>query len=424
MQITKPHFILQIIFVFLLGKICAQSIQLQFTATGQASVIETIEIQNLTQNTRLSITGDDILHLVGTVGIENFNFPPSDIARVYPNPTLNSITLEFFSEGNQKVSVELFDISGKKITGFSEFATYGLHGYSIDNISAGIYYVRVGNGSQSQSVPILSFGSSSGKSLIRYFDLNFRQPATKMVNDTRNIVQMQYNDNDRLKFRAVAGSFITVKGCVPTADTTLAFHFVPATDPDGNNYATITLGTQIWMAENLKTSRYSDGTSIPLLTESSAWVNATTGAFCWYNNDPGTYGNFGALYNWYTVNPATNGNKNVCPNGWHVPSSEEWTYLLDFVGGLLQAGIRLKSSTGWIANGNGTDDYGFTALPSGYRLGKTYSNIESRATWWSTQEYNAISSYARYTTSNHIGIGNIRYQKINGVSVRCIRDEE
>jgi hypothetical protein len=100
-------------------------------------------------------------------------------------------------------------------------------------------------------------------------------------------------------------------------------------DIDGNVYDTVTVGTQTWMVENLKTTRYNDGTAIPLVTKSVAWETLSTPGYCWYNNDESTYkAPYGALYNWYTVNTGK-----LCPTGWHVPGDSEWIVLIDFLGG-------------------------------------------------------------------------------------------
>jgi len=143
-------------------------------------------------------------------------------------------------------------------------------------------------------------------------------------------------------------------------------------DIEGNSYKTIQIGTQVWMAENLKTAKYNDNTSIPLVTI-GLWGD-TNPAYSWYNNDPATKDTYGALYKWYTV--ATG---KLCPTGWHVPSDVEWTTLTTFLGGEGVAGGRMKESgTGhWLTpNSDATNSSGFTALPVGsrYRDGLFYNN--------------------------------------------------
>jgi uncharacterized protein (TIGR02145 family) len=167
------------------------------------------------------------------------------------------------------------------------------------------------------------------------------------------------------------------------------------TDADGNVYTSVIVGTQTWMVENLKTTKYNDGSTIHFVTDDTEWLNSTSGAYCWYNNTIANKDLYGALYNWYAIdnNPASsnksNGGKNVCPVGWHVPSQTDWTTLVSYLmtNGFNYDGIidnynkvakSLATSTGWdtskVTGAVGNNDYptvrnktGFTAIPSGKR---------------------------------------------------------
>jgi len=196
---------------------------------------------------------------------------------------------------------------------------------------------------------------------------------------------------------------------------------VTITDIDGNNYNIVTIGTQIWMAENLKTSKYNDGASIPLVTGSSAWFNLTTPGYCWYDNDAATYKNtYGALYNWYTVDYGM-----LCPTGWHVPTDAEWTTLENYLGGSSVAGGKLKANTQWDSPNTGaTNESGFTALPGGCRFGDgAFSNTGKIGFWWSATrediENFPVSRIMEYNFSNVFSEPN--YESY-GFSVRCIKD--
>lgn len=198
------------------------------------------------------------------------------------------------------------------------------------------------------------------------------------------------------------------------------------TDVDGNVYPTVTIGTQEWMAENLRTTSYKDGTPIPYVTDSAAWVNDSGGAYTWYNNDAPTYKSvYGALYNWYAVNTAK-----VCPAGWHMPTDAEWTVLSVYLGGDAAAGGELKE-TGlqhWEdPNEGATNSSGFTALPGGSRYYKnaSFNRIRIDGYWWSATEYasntdNAwsrkISNFSTYLYQN------FDYDKNWGLSIRCVKD--
>ncbi|HPQ34623.1 MAG TPA: FISUMP domain-containing protein, partial [Tenuifilaceae bacterium] len=136
-------------------------------------------------------------------------------------------------------------------------------------------------------------------------------------------------------------------------------------DVEGNTYNWVGIGTQVWMKENLQTTKYNDGTSIPLVTDNNSWINLSTPGYCWYNNDEATFRDRGALYNWYVVET----NK-VCPAGWHVPSREEFKVLYNYVspeGHECKWANVLKSTSGWPEGDNGTDNVGFNAKPAGYR---------------------------------------------------------
>jgi uncharacterized protein (TIGR02145 family) len=194
------------------------------------------------------------------------------------------------------------------------------------------------------------------------------------------------------------------------------------TDVDGNSYNTIAIGTQTWMAENLKTTKFNDGTSIPLVTSSTTWGTLLTPAYCWYNNDETTYKvTYGALYNWYTANTGK-----LCPTGWHIPSDAEWTTLTDYFGGLSIAGGKMKEAgtSHWISpNTGGTNESGFTGLPAGYR-DKTsgFLNFGTYALWWASTGINSTDSWGRGLYNLDATVYRYNYYNNHGFSVRCIKD--
>jgi uncharacterized protein (TIGR02145 family) len=197
-------------------------------------------------------------------------------------------------------------------------------------------------------------------------------------------------------------------------------------DIDGNVYKTVTIGSQTWMAENLKVSKYNDGTPIPNITDSLEWTKLTTGAWCNYNNNVSYNSKFGKLYNWYTVSPITNGNKNVCPTGWHVPNNIEWDQLIKLLGGDTIAGAKLKEigSNNWpIPNEKTTNISLFTAIPSGgFKSGFKYLN--KGALFWSSDEN---SNYDWLAWNASVGYNGTYVDfddepKTMGASIRCIKD--
>jgi len=194
------------------------------------------------------------------------------------------------------------------------------------------------------------------------------------------------------------------------------------TDIDGNVYHPVTIGAQVWMVENLKTTRYNDGSTIPLVTDSATWSSLTTPGYCWYNNSYSTYGStYGALYNWYAVNTGK-----LAPSGWHVPTDAEWTTLTTYLGDTSVAGGALKS-TGtayWLSPNTGaTNSSGFSALPGHFRsIQGSFAPIGVSGYWWSSTAFNATFSWDRYINYDNVDVYRFSNNNTNGFSVRCVRD--
>ena len=193
------------------------------------------------------------------------------------------------------------------------------------------------------------------------------------------------------------------------------------TDIDGNTYNTVQIENQVWMSENLKTSRYRNGGSIPNVTNNTLWSNSTIGAWSYYNNDETNNAIYGKLYNWYTTLGDT-----LCPSGWGVPSDAEWTTLTDSLGGESVAGGKMKSigTAYWNSpNTDATNERGFSALPGGYRgsVG-SFGRVRDYAFFWSATEYDVSNAWYRYLNSSFGNVFRSNFYKSVGASVRCLRD--
>ena len=218
------------------------------------------------------------------------------------------------------------------------------------------------------------------------------------------------------------------------------------TDGDGNIYNTVVIGTQVWLTENLKTTKYIDGTSIPNITDSTAWSDLTTGAYCNYDNNTGNSDTYGRLYNWYAIDNntaskmASNGGRKICPTGWHMPTDAEWTTLTDYLTnngfGYEASGDDIAKSmaatSGWTAYGTlgtvGNDQAsnnssGFSALPSGYRKSTgLFVYVGLSDYWWNSSEVSTSHAYSRTMRYNNISVSSGNYLKQDGFSVRCVKD--
>jgi len=220
-------------------------------------------------------------------------------------------------------------------------------------------------------------------------------------------------------------------------------------DVEGNLYKTVEIGTQVWMAENLKTTKFNDGSDIPLAVDNTDWHKALSLRYCWFNNDKDTYGNiYGALYNGFVISTSFNGNKNVCPTGWHVPTEAEWYILENY---LIAKGYNydgtttgdkiaksLASTTAWKSSTNqgavGNTDYpekrnitGFSALPAGDRqIDGRYLFFGTNAVWWNSTGdiyFGECCEAITYESVSLIsGTTYPRDHRYYGLSVRCLKD--
>jgi uncharacterized protein (TIGR02145 family) len=208
-------------------------------------------------------------------------------------------------------------------------------------------------------------------------------------------------------------------------------------DADGNNYNIVTIGTQTWMAENLKVTQYRDGTIIPHVTGDASWDGQVTGAYCIYGDIEANKDKYGAMYNWFAVNT-----DKLCPAGWHVPSDEEFKTLEKSLGMTqmdadigpgefrgTDQGTQMKNTTGWPSGWNGTNTSGFSGLPGGTNSsqpGYSYLHGGIHGIWWCSTEYTSIEAWVRglggYYNGDETGVERTIAFKKNGMSVRCLKD--
>jgi uncharacterized protein (TIGR02145 family) len=204
------------------------------------------------------------------------------------------------------------------------------------------------------------------------------------------------------------------------------------TDIDGNTYNSVLIGSQCWMKENLKTTKYPDGTPIPNVTGQSTWNGLTSAAYCDYGNSPSYSAIYGRLYNWWAVmngegssSSVPSGVQGICPDGWYLPSDQEWSVLVNYLGGAAVAGGHLKEAgtSHWYSPNTGADNSsGFTSLGSGGRSSIGFSDLYMYGGWWSSTQYNSGDGWRVYTQYNSAEIVINEYPKVLGYSVRCLKE--
>jgi len=397
----------------------AQDFEIIFAGRGASSSVDSVLVENLTQGTSLKLAGLDTLYLTKTTTGINLFKKGSDLI-VYPNPFLSYCNIQFSTQKSEKITVQLFDISGRKTTSKVEFIEPGIHNFQINGIPRGMYIVQVRSTSLFQTAKILSYNRNSGNPEIKYEGFNaLLKPELVKKSAADTIQNITYNTNDNLLFSATPGddvfdedgTFLLVRGVTMTEEPEIEenapfiFEFTPCTDPDGRNYSGTKIGNQFWMSENYAYK-----------IESGSWV---------YDNDESKLQKYGRLYTWEAA-------RNNAPEGWHLPTEGDWTELIDYAKQLINEadiGTALKNYSGWLpvndnVTGNGTNSSGFAALPGGSRFfvnGTFYKSGEA-GYWWIDKNYSDSNALIKKLTNGNTELEFGNSNKGYGFSVRYIRN--
>ena len=414
----KKKFTFLLLMIFATANIYSQNYNISFAASGAATTVGTVKVDNLTQNTSLTLNGNDILHL-GPVGINETSFNINN-PMIYPNPMQGKAELSFNAEQEGDIQIIINDITGKEILHIGNKYPKGNHKFQLNGLKQGMYLVNIKSETYSYSLKLISQNSNQNENIALIY-LGYENETQGKLKNTNTTVNMAYTNGDRLLFKGTSGNYSNIISDIPTSSKTITFNYTACTDYDNNNYATVQIGTQTWMAENLKTTYYKNGAAIPNITDNATWTTLPSGAYCDYNNIANN-SNYGRLYNWFAVNTG-----NLCPTGWHVPTDAEWTTLTTYLGGESIAGGKLKAITQWNSPNTGaTNSSGFSAFPGGSRNGSlsygTYSGIGTNGYWWSASEGNPFIAWQRTLYCNDNGVGKIQDGKSSGFSVRCLKD--
>jgi len=435
-------------------KLQAQPYELTFGMKGKNGTPDSVFIENLMKGTNLVLMGADTLRLSIPTAINDFTTQNLKL-KVFPNPLIRNTTIEFHNQQKGNVTVTIFDITGKQITLQNSNLPQGNVRYTLTGLQQGSYILSVLTSKEQISTVIISTNKSANNSPklslkgVNYSTLeNTEKSNLKSAKATADVETMDFSSGDKLVFKAYFTGATSVDTMIPTSDFELEFgnFYYTLTDYELNTYLAVEIGNQVWMAENLKVTHYPDGNSIPKVTDNTAWKHVkdkiAEAAYCFYNNDKDS--TFGVLYSWPAAlgdkGVASNSNpsevQGVCPAGWHLPSMAEWLELKDFLknnGHFLREGKALKSTSGWADDGNGTDDYGFCALPGGQRGYMDWSTDHviymgdfigkgNNACWWTSA--NMAVDAAAFVRLVHLS-NSIQFKsdmKSNGFSIRCVRD--
>ena len=348
-----------------------------------------------------------------------------DLILEYDSLTYNPIIADTCLDGNMVIGNSGLEVEGIRypMGGFKPSKSWDVYPVNTNggNI-AGSYYDKSAD-SQSTSMTLLCTEKNCRNILYRLL-YNFRGSEFKMTVPVNHFpFGYDYGDDSTFCVKLTSGDIKVKHTGFNQFEIDLDLSLIEVfddrpVDSDGNIYDTVIIGNQEWTVENWKSTKYNDGSDIPLVTNNTAWANDTTGARCIYNNNDDTYGQF---YNWYAVT-----NSNFAPDGWRVPTDADWTALSTHLGGESVAGGKMKTTgtSDWGSPNTGaTNSSGFTALPGGSRNSTGhFSNQSDGGAWWSATESAASGAWYRYLVFNNETLTRNFDSKRFGFFVRLVRD--
>jgi uncharacterized protein (TIGR02145 family) len=397
----------------------AQNYLISFAGAGDTTVVSSVKVNNLTSGASLTLNEDNVLHLKPPVGIGNLDNNNGTL-QIYPNPMKGQSILALTAPESGKAVLSVVDLSGKTVCQISTLLLRGSNSFRISGITQGMYFVKVSGKNYTSSVKLVSLNALGRDAKIEYVSSGMNNTGNPLKSTTA-IIDMPYAEGDLLFYKGITGQYSTVVTDVPTGSKTTTFNFTACTDADNNNYSTVTIGAQTWMAENLNV-----GSRINGMQEQTN--NGITEKYC-YNDADSNCVIYGGLYQWDEAMQyvTIEGAQGICPAGWHVPTDSEWTILTDYLGGEVIAGGKLKETdtTHWNSPNTGaTNESGFTALPGGYRYGSgAYYYMGYSGSWWSSTAYSSTDAWYRYLYYFYASVYRSgHYSETGGYSVRCLRD--
>lgn len=429
----------------------AQDYLVEFAIEGENYKPDSVQVKNVELQEMLTLEGSDILHLLGNVGISN----PTDVTDelvLYPNPVVDIAHLEFSNQEKGVVTVTLYNISGKLVTQHSAIQPQGRLSYQLKGVPKGTYLVAVTNNqNETLSSTLLSLSENGSSPEIKQLSSTLITKNKTSTAAETAIIEMQYNDGENLIFTAYYNNQISLTGKVVDASHTIDFLFNEMIgDIEGNDYNTLQIGDQAWMAENLKTGTYKDGTTIPVIEDTYAWCVASTPAMCWYNNDKdyALSHTYGGLYNFFSVTTEL-----LCPEGWHVPSNQEWRdlefYLAatghNYDGSIYtgndpeeagsKIGKAIADKESWdeatLGYDGATGDHpelnnssAFNGIAAGgrYMLTGIFDAEGWLTNWWSSSPEEPDDAWNHFMWVEDPSIIETYYFKEGGYSIRCVKD--
>ncbi|MFO7616040.1 MAG: FISUMP domain-containing protein [Bacteroidales bacterium] len=410
----------------------AQEISLTFAATGEASHIDSIQATNLSNGLSISFPGNATLWLnriTHTNPVESAILEPA----LFPNPFPGVAQFSVRTTTTEALKIQALSLDGQVVT--SHIGTYqpGNHQFLLSLQNPGIYLIEIAGAKGRSTIRAISTAAYGSGNHIHQTGLGTPVPQnTLREKSTGGDYILGFTRGDLLHFRCYSGRMTSVLTARPEAPGELEVGFWTCTDPHNQDYATVRIGDQVWMAENLA--------YLPTVRSSSSGSDLWPHNYVYGYEDTNAeearnhpnYARYGVLYNWVSAMGGSGGSilvpsgvRGLCPIGWHMPSQGEWDLLSTFIGD--SAAIRLKDAGPgiWPGTGGGaTNESGFGALPGGSRQESSagFAGLGATATFWSTSEGGSSFAWYRFLEAAEPQLLRYGIHKANGFSIRCVKD--
>jgi len=416
--------------IVLSTQVSSQNYLINFTGSGLSNSVDSVLVVNLPTGDSLMIGGDDTLHLIPVTGIGRHGAFGRELD-IFPNPMSQTSKIEFFNIHNGNVELEILDLTGNVVISQKFLLPYGGHIFSVSGLKAGAFLVKVRSGIEVYTARLLSVAGTCYSPQLAYEGQVATNLEVKSGKNTENIIHIFYNEGERLLFKGMAENHARIITHTPTQSTTIDFEFIECVDADGKHYPVVTIGDQTWMAENLAWLPDISPPNQSSFTQPHYYVYGYFGYSIAEAKATENYKNYGTLYNWTAALTA-------CPEGWHLPDDNEWKTLegnTDSQFGIgdtewngmfwrgFDTGKHLKSTSIWLGNGHGNNEFGFTAMPGGfYTTVVPFSFIELYGRWWTAEVFTSTTAWSRTFYSSINNSYRYYYQRSYGCSVRCVKD--
>jgi uncharacterized protein (TIGR02145 family) len=420
---TNYIFILSFLFVAILPCF-GLSYNITFIGSGASTTVGSVVVQNLTTGVTATVPAGNSLVLADATAVEQVD-ANNEAIQICPNAADGTSTISFFAKQAGSTQLNAFSIDGKKVIGINENLQEGLNSFQI-SLPKGSFIIQAKGNGYSYNAKLINHSTSQSKASIVYSD-NEKSASSglqKSKSSAQGTTTMAYADGQRLLFTGNSGNFSTVLTDVPVSDGEYEFVFVDCTDGSGKHYKVVTIGTQTWMAENLKTAKFNDGTDITLGT-ADLWPGYTSAVYIAPTTNPEQ-----TFYNWYAAN-----NAKIAPLGWHVPTNTEITAFRDEVAMIVGSEIisaALAATTDWqnAADKPGCPGYdltqnnmtGFSLFPTGYFDGVVKDGLGHVTAIWNANEWTAAEGNICALYSDYWGLYQYSTVKASGSVIRCVKN--